>query len=64
LREAQTLTDSRIATTQYHCLSLVSSKPNRPMAGTGMPSGPPVHVASLRSTMLMMMPRPSVAIAR
>ena len=34
------------------------------IAGTGMPSGPPVHCASLRRAMLMMMPRPSVAIAR
>jgi hypothetical protein len=49
LYKAQTLTDSSSATTQYHCLSLLSSRPSSSIAGTGMPSGPPVHCASLRS---------------
>ena len=61
---SQTLIMSKAATIQYQVCSPDGSQPAMEKAGAGMPSGPPVMSTSWFSAMEMMMPIPSVPMAR
>ena len=64
LSDSHTVTTSTPLTSQYQAGSLLGDQPNSEKAGTGMPSGPPVRSTSWFKTIEMMMPMPSVAMAR
>ncbi len=59
-----TVSHSTMAISAYQVGSPCSVRPNSTSGGTAMPSGPPVKRSSLVSTIEMITPRPSVAIAR
>ena len=64
LSASHTAASSAPPTTQYQARSPAKVNPNSVNAGTLMPSGPPVRPSSVTITIEMMMPMPSVAMAR